>query len=158
MSENLSSFEWQFSNNSQESLNILAQPTWKGFCDEVKDAEADVAIYDPTDKADVKKVDKRAKELCKKFGFEHNSMRARIIGLGYNAYYIDETSSKPTILDTDNATFHGVDLCFFNGRWRAMLEFYCHDSTDEMPHGIYHVLPDADKLLLLNIDLVSNDS
>lgn len=153
MSENVFSFEEQFSNKPQESIDILAQPSWKEFCDEVKNAEADVAIYDPTDNEDLKKVNSRAVNLSGKFGYEHNDMPAKIIGLGYNSYYSNGTDCEPTILDTDKATFHGVDLCFFNGRWRAMLEFFCKESTDDMPHGIYHVLPDADKLALLNIEL-----
>lgn len=153
MSENLYFFEEYSSNMPQESIDILAQPSWKEFCDAAKDAEAAVAIYDPTDNDDRKKVNQHAINLSEKFGFEHNGMSTKVMGLGYNSYYKEGSSDVPTFLDTHNATFHGVDLCFLDGRWQAMLEFYCHDSTDEMPHGIYHVPPDVHHLMILNIDV-----
>jgi hypothetical protein len=46
MTEHLFFYEEQPSNIPQESVDILAQPSWSEFCHEAKNAESAVAIYD----------------------------------------------------------------------------------------------------------------
>jgi hypothetical protein len=62
-----------------------------------------------------------------------------------------------TILNTYNATFHGVNSCFHDRLWQALLEFYCLESTDEMPHDAYHIQLDAYQLMALSIDVADDD-
>ncbi|HEV7952354.1 MAG TPA: hypothetical protein VGO98_03180 [Candidatus Saccharimonadales bacterium] len=160
MTENLPFYEEESSKMPlTEYVDILAEPTWQEFCDAAKRTEFDVSDYDPASENDCIKIAKYITDLNERLGTEHIGMRSKVIGLGYSDYgdTSDTSTLEPSFINTDSTTFHGVDLCFVNGKWQAMLEFYCHEHTDELPHGIYHITPDRFHLMNLYISTIDDD-
>lgn len=158
MTENLSFYEGDHSSNLPqiEYVDILAQPTWQEFCDEAKQVEFDISDYDPNDDDDCIKVGQRIVDLTEKIGNEHLGMRATVIGMGYANYAEPPAtpSTEPFFINTTSASFHGVNVCFFEGKWQTMLEVYCAKEIDETPLGHYNLPLDTFHLMTLNIDSI----
>jgi hypothetical protein len=157
MTENLSFYEENPSNMPQQSLDILAESSWISFLQSAKEAEAIASLYDPTDDGEIKRINRIAIDLSEEFGFHHNGMRAKVVGLGYGASYIDAVTSEPTLINTADATFLGCDIRFMDGKWQAMLEFQCDNPSADAHQGTYYIPPNKHHLMALSIDVQDDD-
>lgn len=156
MTESLSFFEEQFSDiPPTRFIDLVAQPTWQDFCDEAKAVEFDVSDYDPNDDDACTEVGRRTNELRGKLDYDYIGRRSKVVGMGYNNYGLSSSAStnKPRYINTDNASFFGVNVCFVNGRWQAMLEFECAKDAPDLPKGTYNIPPDEHHLMTLGIDM-----
>jgi hypothetical protein len=140
-----------------EFIDLLNESVWPEFCREVSETEAAVVIYDPLDDSNVEITSQYALDLSEKLGWDYNGACSKVLGLAYPLDSQSGDTQEPIVLDTDSATFHGIDLCYQDGRWQAMLEFYQHEHTDDVPNGIYHIPPNKHHLMELKMKKIDED-
>jgi hypothetical protein len=153
MSENVPFTVESFSQpNNPDFINILNTPAWAGFCQAVRSLELAVAGYDPKDDTNAETMASQSVDLFEIIGDEYKGARCKVSGLAYN---IDthEIDTEPIFLNSDDVTLSGVDICYRHGKWQAMLEFYHHAHTKELPNGTYLMPPDSNHLMDLKINL-----
>ena len=138
--------------NNLDFIDITNTPSWIEFCQAVQSTEQSVAGYDPNDDTNAEAMASHSVDLFEIIGDENKGARCKVSGLAYN---IDthETDTEPIFLNSDYLTLNGVDICFRHGKWQAMLEFYHHAHTDELPNGTYLMPPDSNHLMDLKVNI-----
>lgn len=132
-------------------INFLKHPVWPEFRQAVAETEAAVVIYDPLDDTNTEITSQYAIDLSEVLGWDYNGADSKVEGWAYRLDTQTGASQEPVLLKTDSATYHGVDLCFYDGRWQAMLEFYQAEYTDKIPNGTYHIPPNEHHLFELSM-------
>lgn len=156
MTENLSFYEGDRSPKIPQlsMIDMIAQSNWQDFYDEAKMVELFVSDYDPNDDDACMEVGRHMTDLNGMLGYDYQGARSKVVGMGYSNYSKGSQSNEcePFYIDTEDASYFGVNICFVNGKWQTMLEFECHDDTNELPQGMYNVPLDSHHLIIFSID------
>jgi hypothetical protein len=157
MTENLSFFE-EYSNDSVESelIDVLAEPTWQEFKDEVNMTEQLVADYNIQDPVDKEHLRQHVFNLNIKFGSGFRDAKCTILGLGYR---IDMpiNSSNTKVIDTNQAHFDGVNIRYTDMQWQVVLQFSFAAGVIDDVDSAYYIPPNQNYLMNLKMQTLDDE-
>lgn len=145
---------------SRDIVNRLEQEDWSEFCRQAAEAEVLAADYSPEAPETAEWVGEQIAELAFIFGNDYCKKYAHVFGLGYNQHHVRSgivEAGEAIAINTDSASFQGVDMQYINGSWRTLLQFHIAEHTDALPSGMYYVPPSNKFLLELAIDLADDE-
>jgi hypothetical protein len=131
--------------------------SWQDFRRRVDEVERHVAHYSPDNPDQMEEIQLYAMALRTRFHPNYMGHRSRILGLAYPAGQENLPIANTIMLDTDRATYNGVELRHANDQWRAMLRFDYHENTSDYSDGTYYIPPSNSHIMNLELLQLPSD-